>query len=497
MRDTLISKFALISALSAPLLSGCAGFNADFGNPLDRFKPKAAIIDASVPNAPAENWAAETYSPDALPSTDWVAEFNDPILSRIVDTALIANPDVRAARARFDAAEQSAIIASQGLLPNVNGTGRTSHTEYGNDGIGDTNSFSAGVNASWEADVWGRVRDTANAGELEAKASRADYAAARLAISGRAAQAWFDLIEARLQTELSERNLQTQNRALNLTERRFRSGLTTSADVRIARSSVASAEAGLASRRQAQSAASRRVEILLREYPSAQLEASNDLPALPPLPALIDPQTMLIRRPDLIAAETRMAAQGLRVDIARKNLLPKLTLSGDIGLQSGDISNFIDFDGIVANIVAGLTAPIFQAGALRAEVKRNDAVLRQQVETYVNTVLTAYLDVENALDAERRLAEREAALRVALEEARQAELRLERQYSQGLINFLPLLDAQSRAINAESALISARKERLANRVRLHLALGGGIYGAPSELSVAQISTGNIAGSPPG
>ncbi|WP_083899011.1 efflux transporter outer membrane subunit [Robiginitomaculum antarcticum] len=496
MRDTLISRTAMMTTLGATLLTGCAGFSADFGNPLDRFSPKAAVVDTQLPQAPAQDWVAESYKPDALPSTNWVAEFGDPTLLRIINTALIANPDIRAARARLDAAEQSAIIASQGLLPGVSASGGVTHSEFGDSRIGDSNRFDVGINASWEADLWGRVRDTANAGELEAGASEADYFAARLSITGQAATAWFDLIEARLQTELSERNLQTQNRALNLTERRFFSGLTTSADVRIARSSVASAEASLASRKQAQSSGSRRVEVLLRDYPSAQLEASTDLPALPPVHAIIDPQTMLTRRPDLIAAETRMAAQGLRVDIARKNLLPKLTLSGDVGLQVGDISDLLDIDGIIASIVGGLTAPIFQAGALKAEVKRNEAVLRQQVESYVNTVLTAYLDVENALDAERRLDEREAALRVALEEARQAELRLERQYSQGLINFLPLLDAQSRAINAESALISARKERLANRVRLHLALGGGTYGAPTDILVAQTLTGNIAGSTP-
>ncbi len=482
MRETLTSKFTIAALLASVTLSGCAGFGANMSNPLDRFRPEATIVEAVVPTPPEPKWAA--YVPDALPSTDWVSEFNDPTLRRIVDTALVANPDIRAARARLDAAEQSITIASQGLRPSVSATGRASHSEFGNEFIGDSNNISTGLGASWEADVWGRVRDTANASELEYDASSADYAAARLSIAGRSAQAWFDLIEARLQSELSERNLETQKRALRLTERRFRSGLTTSADVRIARSSVASAEASLASRRQQQSAASRRVEILLREYPQAQLTASLDLPELPPLPGLPDPQAMLIRRPDLIAAERRMAAQGLRVDIARKAMLPRLTLSADGNLQAGDITELFDIDALIGTLVANLVAPIYQAGALKAEVKRNEAVLRQQVENYASTVLVAYLDVENALDAEQRLAEREAALRVALEEARQAEARLERQYTQGLVNILLLLDAQSRAINAEGALISARKERLANRVRLHLALGGGAYGGPADITAA-------------
>lgn len=480
MRETLTSKFTIIVLLASTGLSGCAGFGANLSNPLDRFRPEATIIEAAAPTPPEPKWA--TYVPSALPSTDWVGDFNDPTLSRIVDTALVANPDVRSARARFDAAEQSVTIASQGLRPAISATGRASHSEFGNEFVGDSNSLNGGIGASWEADVWGRVRDTANASELEYDASGADYAAARLAIAGRSAQAWFNLIEARLQFELAQRNLENQNRALRLTERRFRSGLTTSADVRISRSSVASAEASLATRRQQQTASSRAIEILLREYPQAQLEASRDLPELPPLPGLPNPEGMLVRRPDLIAAERRMAAQGLRVDIAQKALLPRLTLSADGNLQAGDITELFDIDALVGTILANLVAPIYQAGALKAEVKRNEAVLRQQIENYASTVLTAYLEVENALDAEQRLAEREAALRVALQEADQAVVRLERQYSQGLVNILQVLDAQSRAINAEGALISARKERLANRVRLHLALGGGSYGAPASIA---------------
>ena len=127
-------------------------------------------------------------------------------------------------------------------------------------------------------------------------------------------------------------------------------------------------------------------------------------------------------------------------------------------------------------MAANLTAPIFQGGRLRGNVEIQEAILKQQLQSYIGTVLGAYLDVENALDAERRLAETEAALRIAVDEAFEAEERLELRYTEGLVTILQLLDAQTRRLSAEGQLISARAQRLQNRVSLHVALGGGAYG---------------------
>ena len=156
--------------------------------------------------------------------------------------------------------------------------------------------------------------------------------------------------------------------------------------------------------------------------------------------------------------------------------MPSLNLTGSTSATGSGFNNFFDLDALVANVAAGLTAPIFQGGRLRANVDVQEAVLKQQLQSYIGTVLDAYLDVENALDGETRLAESEAALRIAVDEALEAERRLELRYSEGLVTILQLLDAQTRRLSAEGQLISARAERLQNRVRLHVALGGGAYG---------------------
>ena len=279
-----------------------------------------------------------------------------------------------------------------------------------------------------------------------------------------------------LLVELSRRDIETQERALRLTQRRFEAGLTESADVRLTRTALAQAQALQSSRMQTLAALSRQIEILLTRYPASALEAATDLPELPPLTGVGAPQFILTQRPDLIAAERRLAAQGLQIDLARKALLPSLSLTSAGSANGGGFDSFFDLDALVANLASNLTAPIFQGGRLRGNIEIQEAVLKQQLQSYIGTVLNAYLDVENALDGEMRLAETEAALRIAVEEAFEAEKRLELRYTEGLVTILQLLDAQTRRLSAEGQLISARAQRLQNRVQLHVALGGGAYG---------------------
>lgn len=501
----------VLLSVSPLALSGCAT--------IAKLTPEAAVVVADVPMSPATpsgdapNSRWTEAAPADLPRTDWVSEFADPVLSSLVAKALEANTDIRAAEFRYRAALARLDIAEANLLPSISASSRASRSEnIGNlvsppdttsaiDPTGEFNpallgfgggvssgntGLSAGVTATWEYDLWGRIRDGVGSSELEAAASQADYAGARLAIAAQVTQTWFDLIEARLLAELSEREVETQARALRLTTRRFDGGVTGSSDVRLARSALANAEAVRASRQQRQSALSRSLEVLMREYPDETLTASVDLPRLAPLAGAGGPAYVLRHRPDLLAAERRMQAAGLQVDVARKALLPSLSFNGGLNLAGSALNNIFDLDRLVADIAGGLTAPIFQGGRLKANVAQQEALMRQQLESYAGTALGAYLEVENALDADARLAEREAALRRSLNEALKAEERLELRYTEGLTTILQLLDSQSRRLNAESQLISARKERLANRVRLHVALGGGDITQTAILPDAQI-----------
>ncbi len=458
-------RFIVVICAGTTILSACSTLSR-----LSDIKPEPTHVSALESTPIAARWS-ET-APDDLPTTDWIGSFSDETLVALTYEALEANANIREAAARLEAAQARARIANAERLPSVNSS--SSASRNGNVGFGSgASSLSSNLTASWEADLWGRIRDDIDTATLEVDATNADYAAVRLSVAGQVSQGWFDVIEARLLVELSVRDVETQERGLRLTQNRFEGGLTEASDVRLARSAVADAQALQASRRQALSAAVRSLEILLRRYPAEEITASNDLPVLPPLSGVATPEYILRKRPDLLAAEHRLLAQGLQIDVARKNLLPRLTLDGSGSLSGTALNNLFDIDAVLGQIAAGLAGPIYQGGALRADVRQQEALLRQLLENYADTALSAYLEVENTLDAEQRLAERETALRTSLNEALEAEKRLEIRYTEGLVTILQLLDAQSRRLSAEAMLISARKERLVNRVRMHVALGGG------------------------
>jgi NodT family efflux transporter outer membrane factor (OMF) lipoprotein len=458
-------RFSVLLSASVIGLTGCASLSG-----LSKIKPEATIVAPAQVTPVAPVW--DEAAPEDLPTTDWVGSFSDGTLTQLVNEALGSNTNIKGAAARFEAAAARAKIARADKLPSVNASGSYSRTESNLPFQIPTN-IDFGVTANWEADLWGRIRDGVNASNFELGASQADYAGARLSIAGQVSQAWFDLIEARLLTELSERDVDTQERALRLTQRRFEGGVTGSSDVRLARSSVANARALQASREQRLSAVTRQLEVLLRRYPAEEIQAAPDLPTLPRLSGAGTPGYVLRKRPDILALEQRLKAQGLQIDIARKNLLPTLSLRGTTSLGATSFAEIFDIDALVLRLIANTAMPIFQGGRIKANIAQQEAILKQQLESYAGAALTAYLEVENALDAEQRLLERETALRTSLNEARQAEDRLELRYTEGLATILQLLDAQSRRLSAEGQLIGARKERLANRVRMHVALGGG------------------------
>ena len=476
LRGVVVINKTIISLLLGTFFTSCASLsdikntNAEFGNNLP-----VSIIPVS------EMWTNSSQT--ELPTIHWVDSFSDPALISLVQEAFLSNPSMLAARYRVEAANARLDISRSERFPSLSANSRLTRNENAGTLPSSTN-MSAGLSASWEYDLWERIENTVDASLSDLKAVSADYDSARLSVAGQVSLAWFDLIEAQLLLELSDRTLTTKTRALELTQRRFEGGVSGSSDVRLARSSLASAQASQSLQMQRLSSATRRVEILLRRYPAAELKAPSDLPTLPKLKGIGTPGYVLRKRPDLLAAEYRLKSQGFQIEIAKKNLLPRITLDGSGSLASRNLNDFFELDALAASLVGGISAPLFQGGRLKANISQQKSVMKSQLESYAGLVLNAYLEVENAIESEQRLLEQENALRVSLNEAKKAESRLELRYTEGLATILQLLDSQSRSFSAEGQLISSRKERLSNRVRMHVALGGGIE-ILNDLSVKQ------------
>ncbi len=482
-------RAALAAGLAAGLLlAGCA------------VAPPPA---PELPPAP-ESWTAESWTAESAPATgpaapDWWRSFQDPELVRLVGVALEANRDLAAAAARVEAAAAQARIAGADLAPQVAAALDASRSKRNFIGLPipgaagsvlstTTTSYTAGLSVSWEADLWGRLRAGEAAAAAGLAAAEAELAAARLSLAGQTAKAWFGLVEAGLQNDLAKTTLASRKRTREQIERRYRAGLRGPLDLRLARSSEAAAEAQLALREGRRLAAARRLELLLSRYPAAATTAPAALPPLPPpIPAGL-PAELVGRRPDLAAADRRLAAAGFRVGQARAAIYPSLRLTGSSGGLSDELGSLLDSDFSVWSLAAGLLQPIFQGGRLRAGVELNEARHREASELYAQTVLRAFSEVETALTGERLLRRQADALETAAAEAAAAERLAQDRYRRGVGDYLAVLAAQVQALEAASQQLSVRRALLDTRVDLHLALGGGFdRSAAPESPVANLS----------
>ncbi|WP_051881876.1 efflux transporter outer membrane subunit [Parvularcula oceani] len=480
-----------------------------------------ATIDVEEPIAPAEipgDWAAvsDAFAPaGSRPVTeDWLEELSDPTVTPLVAEAIAYNNNLAASAAQVRAVLAQARIQRASLLPQLSAglnasstrtpggafatTGPNGEIITGTAGPSSSDSYSLGFNASWELDLWGRLTDTTRAAYLDAEAQELDFAAAALSIAGGTAQSFYLLTEARLQRELAERDVEAGEANLNIIERRYDRGISTSLDVRLARASLAQSRAQLIAREQSEREAARQLEVLLGRYPAASVAVSDALPELRTLVSedggvvgLGGPEDLLFRRPDVLAAERQLQAAGLRVSAARKALLPTLRLSGSADNRFDTASNItFDPDDVVAQLIGSLVQPLFQGGRIRASIAAQKAQMEAALHVYAQTVLEAYQEVEDAVAAERLLSAQQAARRLAFEEAVAAEELTERQYLSGTTNIFNLISAQQRRIANESQFIAASRARLTNRIGLYLALG-----APFTVPAALVSSDDPAALP--
>jgi outer membrane protein TolC len=488
---------------AATILAACAT-----PGPKESLEPIEAELDA---------WASVAAERQVTPVTaNWLAELGDPMVKAIVTDAVRSNFDLQARAQRVNAQRQRARVTRADLLPtlgfginavrarNPSGggvfvDGQVIGGAAGTSGGTYTNTYTGGFDLRWELDLWGRLTDRTRAAYLDAAAFNLDYAAAQLSVAGRAAQGHYNLTAARLLRQLAERDVETGEANLRIIERRYNRGISTSLDLRLARSSLSSSVATLQQRKQQEIEAARQLEVLLGQYPAGSIVTAENLPDLPPLPeggslALGSPQSLLDRRPDVIASERRLKAAGLRVSEARKAFLPTLNLSASlterafsggqqpirdangevIGItpvDNADFPDLFDVDNLVKQFIASAAQPLFQGGRLIANERAAKDEARGVLADYANTALTAWQEVENAITAEKLLAARKEALETAFREAAAAEELTERRYLAGTANIFDLINAQQRRIQAEGQLIDAKRARLNNRVDLYLALG--------------------------
>ncbi|HYE33244.1 MAG TPA: TolC family protein, partial [Methylomirabilota bacterium] len=284
---------------------------------------------------------------------------------------------------------------------------------------------------------------------------------------------WVALTEAQQQVSLAERNLQTYHTTASEVRARYERGIRSPLDVRLALANEASARAALADRRTALERARRQLDILRGLHPRGGSSPAAALPEAPgEVPAGL-PSELLTRRPDVAQAERRLAAAQSRTKQARAARFPRLALTGSGGTTTAELSDLLNQDFSVWSIGANVAAPILDGGRRRASVRQAEARAREAQALYGAAILNAFREVENGLAAEALQREREAQVVQAWDHARAAAVLAEDRYRSGLEDIITLLESQRRSAEAESLALAVRRQRLENRIHLHLALGGG------------------------
>ena len=452
-----------------------------------------------------EGWS-EPAASGAYPAEPFWSTFGDPTLIGLVEEALQHNHDLVASAERVRGAVARSGMARAARRPQLDASAsylRQKNIFVGLPFPGGSNVLSsqfdqwnAGLNLAWELDLWGKLGAGVAAAEAEVAATYADLQAARLSIAAQVTSAWFGLREANEQLTLARDTVATYAKSLENVNDRFNAGLSGALDLRLAQANVATSEAGLVSAERAHALASRQIELLLGRYPAAELEQEGTFAELPPpVPAGI-PADILARRPDLVAAERRMAAAEALAKQARLDRWPSLALTSSLGRTSDQFDDLLDGDFTIWSIAGQLTGPLLDGGRRRRRIDESLSELRAARASFASAALMAFFEVENALDAEELLRERMGFLKEASEASALATGLADEQYREGLVSIELVLESQRRQLNAESAYLSARRELFQTRVDLHVALGGSFWapvGGEAEGGRARDSAERAAG----
>lgn len=447
--------------------------------------------EVELPWAPPVGWSGGSgvVLAEAVPSGSWWMSFGDEGMAGAIEEALGGNPDLEVMGARLEAAAAGVRMAGADLYPGLDlgiegSRTRRNFIGFPLPGGGDvlttrSTAYRLSLSSAWEVDLWGRVRAGRKAALAEWQAAGQDYRVAYLSLAARTARGWIDAIAARRQSELARRTAASYRRTAERIRERYERGLLSSLDLRLALNSAEKAEA-LSSEQELEFRRSvRRLEVLLGRYPSGGYAVPAEFPSLRAgVPAGM-PSDLLGRRPDIRAAERRLAAADERLWQAKAAFFPRISLTASGGTTSAELENLADRNLSVWTLASNMVQPLFEGGRLLAGVDRSRAEIREGVAHYFGVLLQAFREVEAALEGEAWLAKRERHLREAGRQSEAALALANRRYESGLIEFINVLESQRRALIDAGQVIEIRRRRLENRLNLHLALGGGFPGAES------------------
>jgi len=413
---------------------------------------------------------------DTLERGPWWELFGDAELNGLASQVEVSNQNVAAAVAQY--AQARALVAEQraSLFPTV-GLDLSANRSGGGGGTPTRKSYQVGIGASWEPDVWGRLRRGVDSARAGAQASLADLQAARLSAQGELAVNYLNLRELDTSIALQGETIAGYQRTQKITQNRYDAGIVARTDVLQAQTQLANAQADLLGLERQRAVLEHAIAVLVGKAPAnfgiaARPAWAGVVPAIP----FDVPSTLLQRRPDIAAAERRAAQANEQIGIAQAAYFPSLNLSGNIGASAARIGDLFSGSALVWSLGVSLAQTIFNAGATSARVEGARAGLDEAAARYRQTVLAAFQDVEDQLVAARILEQQLVLRQQAAQAANLVEQQVLNRYQAGQVNYTEVVNAQATAQNARRAVVQAQSDRQVAAVALIQALGGGWRG---------------------
>ena len=460
-----LTRFGVPIAIAAGLLTGCAAAPSHEATEAD-------VDDAVQSESPAtpEQWGTESGT--GAVQVGWIDTFNDPALTKLIEEAQANNRNLAVAATNVDRAWALARQAGASLSPDIGVAAGASQSGTANSSTPGTTNLSLGLQVSWEADLWGRLRAGQRGAVASAQATEADFRFAQYSLAAAIANAYFMAIEANLQADIARETVGILEETQRIVNVKYENGMASAQDVSLTRSDLASSRERLTTVGGSYRDALRALEVLLGRYPGAELGVRKSLPAVPPPPPAGVPSELLERRPDIVAAERRVAAAFNAIAQAKAARLPTVGLTGQLGGASSSLSDLLDPANVAWSLGANMLAPLYDGGRRREVVEIATAEQEGALAAYAQVALNAFSELETSLDQGVVVAQRAVELQEAANEAENAFRIASLRYEEGEEDLLSVLTIQQRVIRAKSTLSSVERLLLEQRVNLNLALGG-------------------------
>lgn len=466
----------LASALAAAALLAACSHTTDLAQ---------QGLDVAVP----EQWSST--APAAAQAQDlshWWQQFGDAQLSELIAQAQQANTTVLSARAAMEQARALSDVQRAGLWPSVGASAGARRSQQGTDDA--SNSYNVGLDASWELDLWGKRSNTVSASWQSYLASRENLYAAHVSLASEVALQYIQLRSLQQRLAIAEQNLALQAETEQMTRWRVQAGLAAALDGEQARQALAQTSAQIPALQTSLAQTRHALAVLTGQTPEAlqeRLAQAEPLPTPPQGLALLLPADTLRQRPDVRAQEHRMQAALANLSAQERANFPTLRLSGSLGVSALTLGALTNGASVARSIAASLAAPLFDAGANRAQISAQKAAVEQARQAWRASVLTALQEVEDALVQLQGDQERLLHLSTAAEAAANAQLLAQQRYESGLVDFRTVLDSQRTLLSSQDSLASAQAAINNDYIRLFKALGGGWQAEP-EHAAGQTAT---------